>query len=206
MIPRMLRYTLLGISIILIWGSMGFADSLWKRNSESLFSAPKSNQVGSVITIYISVNSSAVQSADTNTSKQSSVGTNLLDSWQQVAQVIGSDENLRRTKQVNISGGDKYTGGGKTSRSSKVESVMTAVVTEVFENGNMYIVGERNVKVNDELETISISGVVRPQDISPENTVYSYQIAKAEISVKGTGAVGSKQTPGVLTKLLNWFF
>ena len=62
------------------------------------------------------------------------------------------------------------------------------------------------VKVNDELETIRVAGVIRPQDISPKNSVYSYQVAKAEISVHGSGVVASKQSPGIMTKVFNWLF
>lgn len=183
-----------------------FPDSLWKKSSDSLFSARRSNRVGDVITIYISESSSAAQEAGTNASKQSSIGANFTDSWDQVAQVLGSDESMRKTKSMKIGGQDQFSGTGKTTRKSKVDAVMTAIITEVFENGTMYIVGDRNVKVNDETETIHISGIIRPEDITPENTIFSSQIARAEVSVKGSGVVGSKQTPGLLTKVLNWLF
>ncbi|NBV84582.1 flagellar basal body L-ring protein FlgH, partial [bacterium] len=62
------------------------------------------------------------------------------------------------------------------------------------------------VKVNQEMETIRISGIIRPSDISAANTIDSYQIAKAEVSVNGSGVIGSKQSPGVLTKMFNWLF
>lgn len=206
MILRILKLLLIGISLFCFSTDCVFGDSLWKKNSESLFSAPRSNRIGDVITIYISENSSAVQQADTNTSKESSVGANFLDSWNQVAQVLGSDESMRKNKNISLGGQDKYTGGGKTSRTSKVQAVITAVITEILENGNLYIVGERNVKVNDEIETIYISGIIRQEDITPENTVFSYQIARADISVKGSGVVGAKQTPGIMTKFFNWLF
>jgi len=204
LIAKIFKYWI--ISFIVFSSVSVYADSLWKKNSESLFTAPRSNRIGDVITIFISESSSALQEADTNASKQSSVGANFFDSWDQVAQVIGSDESVRKTKNFKLGGEDKYAGTGKTSRKSKLEAVITAVVTEVLANGNLYIVGERNVKVNDEIETIYISGIVRPSDITPENTINSSQIARAEISLKGSGVVGSKQTPGVMTKFLNWLF
>ena len=84
--------------------------------------------------------------------------------------------------------------------------MISSVITEILDNGNLYLEGIHKVKVNDELETIRVAGVVRPQDISPKNSIFSYQIAKAEISVNGSGVVASKQSPGVLTKMFNWLF
>ena len=81
-----------------------------------------------------------------------------------------------------------------------------AVVTEVLETGNLFVVGEHRVKVNNEIETVRVSGLVRPQDISAKNSIFSYQIAKAQVSVNGDGVVATKQTPGVMTKMFNWFF
>jgi flagellar L-ring protein precursor FlgH len=182
------------------------AESLWNQGTESLYGLAKSNRVGDVITIYISESSTAKQEADTNTSKESKFGGTFTDSWSQVAQVLGTDESMRKNQNLNIGGQDKYQGGGKTTRASMVKAVITAVVTEVLENGNLYIVGEHKVKVNDETETIYISGIVRPADIGQDNSVNSFQIAKAEVSVKGSGVVGAKQTPGLLTKMFNWLF
>ena len=84
--------------------------------------------------------------------------------------------------------------------------MITAVITEILEGGNVYVVGEHKVKVNNEVETIRVSGIIRPSDIGMGNTINSYQIAKAEVSVNGSGVVGSKQNPGVLTKMFNWLF
>ena len=83
---------------------------------------------------------------------------------------------------------------------------MTAMVTEVMETGNLFIVGEHEVKVNNEVETVRISGIIRPQDITGQNTVLSSQVAKVEVSVNGAGVVASKQSPGILTKMFNWLF
>ena len=62
------------------------------------------------------------------------------------------------------------------------------------------------MKVNNELETIRVAGIIRPQDIAANNSVFSYQIAEAEVTVTGIGVVASKQNPGIMSKLLGWLF
>ena len=60
--------------------------------------------------------------------------------------------------------------------------------------------------INDESQEILISGIIRSKDVSPANTVYSYQVADAQVSFKGTGAVQEAEAPGWFTRILNWLF
>jgi flagellar L-ring protein FlgH len=206
LILKTFKYLLI-ISLFFLFGTqLVFADTLWGSDMESLYSARKANKVGDLITIYISVTSTAVQEAGTTTSKESKISADLFNAWDQVAVKVGADESLRKTQKYTVGGNDQYSGVGQTSRKSQVKAIITATVIEVLSNKNLYLMGEHKVKVNNEIETIRISGIVRPEDITPQNSVYSHQIAKAEISVNGVGVVGSKQNPGVLTKLFNWFF
>lgn len=197
---------LLLISFVAGWGLTTYADSLWESAKVPFYGKNKRRvRVGDMITIYISESTSAVQAATTTTRKDSSVGTNLLNNWDQVANLLGN-ETVRKNLDFQVKGNDEYQGAGQTSRQSKVKAVVTAVVTEVLETGNLFVVGEHRVKVNNEIETVRVSGLVRPQDISAKNSIFSYQIAKAQVSVNGDGVVATKQTPGVMTKMFNWFF
>jgi flagellar L-ring protein precursor FlgH len=182
------------------------ADSLWRANQPPIYGVSKRRiRVGDIVTIYVSESTSAVQSATTTTRKESGVNAGLLANWERLSNVLGNDQN-RRNLGFALDGGDEYQGSGQTARRSNVTAVVTSVITEILESGNLYIVGEHKVKVNDEVETVKVSGIIRPQDISNENSVFSYQIAKAEVSVNGAGVVGAKQRPGVMTRVLNWFF
>jgi len=182
------------------------ADSLWSANQTSLYGVQKRRiRIGDIVTVLISESTSAVQSATTRTQKDASVGAGMLNNWDQVANLLGN-ETLRKTFDFGLSGDDAYQGAGQTSRQSNVRAVVTCTVTEILESGNLFIVGEHRVKVNNEIETVRISGVIRPQDITGQNTVISSQVAKAEVSVNGEGVVAAKQTPGVMTKLFNWLF
>jgi len=83
---------------------------------------------------------------------------------------------------------------------------MTAKVVEVLPNGNLVIEGRQTIVINGEEQVIVVSGIVRPQDIEPDNTVLSTYIADATIVYNGTGPIGDAQEPGLLTRLLNWLF
>ncbi len=181
------------------------SDSLWESAKGSVYGSQKRDiQVGDIVTILISESTTAAQEATTKTTKESEMGTNLLSNWDLISNVL--NESAHRTYDLSLKGDDKYSGAGTTTRKSRVTAVVTAVVTEVLENGNVYVVGEHKVKVNNEVETIRISGIIRPGDIGPNNSVNSFQIAKAEVSVNGSGVVGAKQSPGVMTKMFNWLF
>ena len=182
------------------------ADSLWEKARLPLYGVSKKRiKVGDIITVIIIESASADQQAGTTAKKDSRIKANLINNWDQVANLLGN-ETLRKSYSLDTGGGDEYSGSGQTSRRSKVQATVTAMVTEILDTGNLYIVGEHQVKVNNELETIRVAGIIRPQDINAQNRVMSSQIAKAEVSVNGSGVVGSKQTPGVLTKMVDWLF
>ena len=183
------------------------ADSLWvKAQHNSMYTVPQRQVgVGDVVTILISESTSAVQQARTSTEKQSGLNADLLSDWNQIANLLGN-ERIRKDFDLQLGGGDSYQGSGQTSRSSQVRAVVTAMVTEVLENGNLFIIGEHKVKVNNEVQVIQVSGIVRPRDISENNSVLSSQIARAEVSINGSGVVGAKQNPGLMSKMFNWLF
>lgn len=183
-----------------------FADSLWNEALGPFYGVSKKMiGVGDMVTIFISESAAASQEASTRTAKDSQIGSNFLSGWDQVANLLGN-ETIRKTHDFNLQGDDRFVGSGKTSRKSQINAVVTAVITEVMDNGNLFIVGEHNVKVNHEVQTIRISGIIRPEDIAPNNSVLSSQVAKKKVSFNGGGVIASKQSPGIVTKMFNWFF
>jgi flagellar L-ring protein precursor FlgH len=103
-----------------------------------------------------------------------------------------------------IAGEAEHEGKGSIDRSDRLTAQIPARVVKVLDNGNLVIEGRRAVLVNDETQTATISGVVRPQDITGANTVLSSQIADAEVQVVGSGVLSEAQRPGILYRLLDW--
>ena len=201
----MLRFYL-ALSVFCIMGSVTLADSLWSPNTNSIYKRTRNPQIGDIVTVKIMNQSAATHEAGTNTSKRSNMGLDYY-SFRDNYKSASVDPNINRNRNdYNLGGSDTYAGVGRTSRKSKVQTTMSAVIVQILDNGNLYIVGEHTVHVNNEKEIIQISGVIRQDDISPENEVLSHQIANAKISIKGEGVVGSKQEPGLMSKMFGWIF
>ena len=79
-------------------------------------------------------------------------------------------------------------------------------VIDLEENGNLIIEGKRTTKVNGETQYVTIKGVVRPVDVRPDNSVYSYSILDLTLLIDGDGSVSEYQEPGLITKFLRMLF
>ena len=206
--PRMKSLYILAISTFCIVLSpiTGHADAIWNPSMGSIYHAKKHFKRGDIITIHIAAQATAVHQAGTNTSKKSTISTQLYNIHDDYNLRSGGNSGKRYSGTVSLGGGDDYRGLGQTSRKSNVKATISAVVTEVLENGNLVIMGQHTVNINNETEVIMVSGIVRPQDIKEDNSVKSHQIAQTQISVKGEGVVGSKQSPGIVSQMMNWLF
>jgi len=170
------------------------ASSLWP-GSGSLFADNKARQVGDLVTIIIVERTQATSTAQTQTGQDASVNFGPI-LWNSVPLIPG----------FGVSGKDNFRAGGSTTRGGSLNARMTAKVVDVLPNGNLVIEGRQTIIVNDEEQVIVVSGVIRPQDIAPDNTVLSTYVADATINYQGAGVIGDKQEPGLLTRLLNWLF
>jgi flagellar L-ring protein precursor FlgH len=176
------------------------ADSIWNENSSSPFSPQKGYKVGDIVNLIVLESSSAKNLAGTKSDVKDDLSAKLNHTIARLAPVIGTNVSANMALQ------NKYTGDGSTTRGSNVTARIAAWVTEIMPNGNLNIKGMHRVEVNDELQEITITGLVRPKDISGNNTVYSYQVANANLSVKGTGSVADTSSPGWITRIFNWLF
>jgi len=195
-------FLILIFSVCLIPSSFLFsasANSLWNDKSTSLYSAQKVFKEGDIVTILVIESSTALSSAGTNTDVKDD-----LSAW--FTNIGYGNTGTSPRSQAEIRGENNYTGTGKTTRANTIQAKIAAVVTKVLSNGNLAVSGVHTVIVNDERQEIKVNGIVRPQDITSANTVFSYQVAQAEISVMGEGSVAEAQNPGWFTRFLNWLF
>ena len=182
---------------IVVWLGVG-GTLLWQGVSTSLFADHRAREVGDVITILVVEYASASTEATTTTQKEndhSFLATGGAQS-QAYAPLYGLRGNVK----------NRFDGDASVSRQGRLQTKVTTSVTEIRSNGNLVIQGSRMVEVNGEKEITTISGVVRPQDVSGDNTVFSYQVADVEITYKGKGVVTSGQKPGWIAKVFNWIF
>jgi flagellar L-ring protein precursor FlgH len=178
--------------------------SLWSEMSEvGLFQDMKARKVGDIVTVRIIEDPEAELNANTKTSRTSSIDAAklkflgymkaLAEKNSRLAQDPGTD-NL-----ISASLSTAFDGKGSSDRDGHVKAYITAVVEKVLFNGNLYISGQREIRVN----YITLSGVVRPKDITSSNEVSSTYVADARITYSGNGPVADKQKPGWLGRILD---
>ncbi|MFY9270756.1 MAG: flagellar basal body L-ring protein FlgH [Candidatus Manganitrophaceae bacterium] len=175
--------------------------SLWTDDQSRvfLFQDAKASHVGDIVTIRIVENAKGSKGAQTKSGRNSTVaaGTNAF---------LGIPSVTTSKLQADANFSDSFDGNGSTSRSGALTADLTAVVTAVFPNGNMAVEGRREVLINNEKEFIVLSGIIRPEDVGPRNTILSTFISDARIEYSGQGVLNDKQRPGWLVRILDWIW
>jgi flagellar L-ring protein FlgH len=157
----------------------------------------RASQVYDLVTIVVLDNSSATSTGATKTQRQSTLSASIT-ALAGPKSATGALANL-----ANTSDNTQLQGQGTTSRGTTLSTTVTAEVTAVLPNGNLVVKGQKAITVNGEKQVITIQGIVRPEDLSPTNSVPSNDVAKMEILVNGKGVVNDAvKRPFVLYRML----
>lgn len=170
------------------------------HNNRLLFNDLKARRPGDLITVILSENTVAAKSASTRSSKDSTIDI-------PAPTLLGTGVTRNgRPLSTNLEGGNSFSGTGDSNQSNSLNGNITVTVTGVTPAGNLMIQGEKLLTLNSGHEVISISGIVRPVDITPENTVVSTLIANANIVYSGKGLIADSNKAGWLTRIVNGKF
>lgn len=163
----------------------------------SLFDDRKALRVGDIITITLSENTVSRKSSGVSVKKDSQMNFNA-------GPLLGVNPTFKgNTLDTNITQGRDFSGDAGADQSNSLQGNITVTVAEVLANGNLVVRGEKWMTLNRGDEFIRISGIVRPDDISPSNMVASTRLANAKISYSGTGALADSQSMGWLSRFFN---
>jgi len=179
--------------------------SLWQSNGplSELFINNKARRVGDIVTIKIVESASATNKATTKTGRSSSLAGSIDGFFNMEKRYPDSHPFFNPFSQIKGGLETDFNGSGTTHRSGDLNAYITTKVIEVLQNGNLKILGTREVTVNSEKQLIELSGVVRQRDISPDNVILSTFVADAKIDYKGTGIINNNQNPGWLARIVN---
>ncbi len=192
-----------------------FTGSLYEARSSfnSFFIDTKARKVGDIVTVQISESATATNSADTKTGRTSSLQAGIdtlfgTEDWYRNKVLDNIPSKLPKpdpfgNPSVKGSMTSDFDGSGSTSRSGDLSAFITCRVSRVLPNGNLKIVGSREVLVNHETQMIILSGIIRPRDIGDDNIILSTFVSDAKIAYSGSGIVNDRQRPGWLANLLN---
>lgn len=168
--------------------------SLWTDRASDLFKDARARRPGDIVSVAISVRDKASFDNSSKRSRDASHGFGLDISkkidW------AGAASAGKATVDSAIKANTQHDGKGAIARSESIELRIAAVVTEVLSNGNLVIQGSQELRVNQELRELTISGIVSVADIRPDNTISYERIAEARVSYGGRGRVMEVQQPG----------
>ncbi len=177
------------------------ADSLYPvEGSSSIYTEKRARRVGDVITVIINEDTNATQAAGGQYQK---TGSDAIGAGFGVG-ALGQNV-LNTTNNIGVGASSAHRGQGTSSRKTVITGQMTAKIISVLPSGNYLVEGTRYVEVNDEKQTVEVTGEIRPDDISSDNTVSSLRVANAKIKLTGTGPASESSKPGLLTRILSWF-
>ena len=163
--------------------------STWTDRAAGLFTANRAISKGDIVTVKIAINDRAKldNKSARNRNSTRSLGLSGKYSTGEMSGDAAADGSINSETD--------FTGSGGTTRSETIDLSIAAVVIEELANGNLLIQGSQEVRVNAEMRILTITGMVRPSDIGPDNTVAYERIAEARISYGGRGRISEVQQP-----------
>lgn len=161
---------------------------------QPLFEDRRPRNIGDTLTITLQENVSASKSSTASAGRNGSttLGLSLPSS---LTGLLGGDKT-----NIDASGTNDFAGKGGATANNTFTGTITVTVNQVLPNGNLKVVGEKQIEINQGTEFIRFSGVVNPRTISGSNSVVSTQVADARIEYVGNGYINEAQTMGWLQR------
>ena len=163
---------------------------------QPMFEDRRPRNIGDVLTIVLQENVSASKSSSVNAGRNGALNVGVKTVPHFLDGLVG-----RGKADTDISGSNDFKGSGGANAKNTFSGTITVTVQNVMINGNLKVIGEKQIAINQGTEFIRFSGVVNPRTISGNNTVISTQVADARIEYVGNGYIDEAQTMGWLQRL-----
>ena len=168
--------------------------SIFAQAGGGLFATDRRAQsVGDILTVNLSEQFSAQKAQNTTSAKTDAMN---------VTVPLGLQKSFGTEADLTAATNQAFAGSGSATQSNSLTGKISVTVVRLFENGNLEIMGQKKLTLNNGNEYIRLSGVIRPEDISASNEVNSNRIAHASITYTGAGNVHDTNQPGWLGKAL----
>jgi flagellar L-ring protein FlgH len=173
-------------------------NSLWRAGSRSFFNDQRASRIGDILTVEIEIDDKAELSNSSNRTRSASTQAgvnNFFGLETSLGNLFGA--GFDPSTLIDAQADSEQTGEGEINREEKIELNLAAVIVDRLPNGNLVIAGRQEVRINAELRQLTVSGVIRPEDISADNTIRHDQIAEARVSYGGRGQISAVQRPNL---------
>ena len=168
-----------------------------------LYADPKARRIGDLLTVLIVESSSSSREASTKTAKKTSTSGEFSFSHPNIDNAPSSWTNISLPK-WGLDAQRGFEGGGEMRNEEKITTTISARVMEVLPNGNLLIEGQRALSVMGEDMQYILTGTVRPNDISRDNTIRSTAIADLSVQYTSTGPITKTQKKGIFDTLVDF--
>ena len=168
------------------------ANALWRSGSRAFFKDQRAAQVGDIVTVLVNMNDTANLKNVTSAARTSSEAAGMPNFFGLEALVPST---VKPATLLTNNSSNSNVGTGQIQRNEAVTLRLAGVITQVLPNGNLVVAARQEFVVNSELRNLSVTGVIRPQDIASDNTVPHDRMAEARISYGGKGQLTEIQTP-----------
>ncbi len=179
-------------------------NSLWHTGARAFFRDQRASHVGDILTVLVTINDQAQLQNETKRSRANSDQAGLPN-------LLGFESHLQNwlpkavdpSSLVDASSSSSNDGKGTIARQEQINIQLAATIIQVLPNGNLVIQGKQQVSVNFDMRELTISGIIRSQDIDSTNSISYNQIAEARIEYGGKGEVQDVQQPRYGDQLLD---
>jgi flagellar L-ring protein precursor FlgH len=174
------------------------ANSLWRPGERSFFNDQRASRIGDILTVDIEIEDKAELSNSSNRTRSASTSagvSNFFGLENAFGALFGSEFDPETL--IEAQAESDHTGQGAINREEKIELRVAAVIVDRLANGNFIIAGRQQVRINSEMRELTVTGMIRPQDIAADNTIRHDQIAEARIQYGGRGQISAVQRPNI---------
>ena len=175
------------------------AGSIYSRGTDvRLFEDIRAGRVGDILTVRLAESTNASKNSNTSTSKSTAASLANPTIFGRPVTADGSP-----IFEGSLDGEQTFDGEGSSSQSNSLTGDITVTVVERYANGNLLIRGEKWVTLNQGKEFIRLSGIIRPQDIEPDNSVFSSRVADAQIVYSSKGVLAAANRMGLFSRFFH---
>lgn len=194
---------IMSLVLIFCFSCFSHADSIWAKKDKkqtNLYADDTARQIGDVLTIIIIEKSEIDNKAKRTLSKVTNRNQNFDGQ-------VGIEHIVPELPEVNFGTGTTYSNtlDGKADYKDEREFTdsISVVVVDIMPNNNLVVFGTRDRNIADDIQTIEVSGIVRPNDIAPDNSILSEQVADFSIISSNKGVSAPYTKPNWLGRILD---
>jgi len=186
---------------VLLGGDCLYAGSIWAKrgkNMQALYADDVAHNIGDILTVVISEDSKVDNKAKRDLQKETERSSDFngeLNIDHILPSIPGFTMNAGSTNEM------KSKADYKDERT--YEDRISVVVVDILPNSNLVVIGSRDRSIAGDVQTIEVSGIVRPSDIAFNNTIKSEQVANFQIVTKNSGVAAAYVSPGWLGKIFD---